>query len=214
MKMKKIFFLMILLFIVVGQVHSENIINAPIKPAGYSGESEGMQLGLLGVSVRGIYSQPIGEIRNVFNPGLGAELVISYRDFLFKDLDIQLVGDYQSYTGKVDNSNKLQSIIVKLLGRYNFYIKYTPGCFYFDFGGGMANQTLNLPSSSVNNIDPVYHLGVGYEVEIIKSLTAQAGVNCVFIPERYISNATRDGSFINISLGINYNFLKGKNGGE
>lgn len=212
--MKKIFFLVILLFIITAQVYAENIINAPIKSIGYTGEFEHMQLGWLGITAKGIYGMPVGEIRNVFNPGMGAELIISYRDFLFKDLDIQLVGGYQNYTGKVDSSNTVQSIIVKLLGRCNLYFKHTPGCFYFDFGGGIAVETLNLPSSSLDNIDPVYHIGLGYEIEIIKSLTGQIGVSYVFIPERYISSATRDGSFVNIGIGINYNFLKGKSGGE
>jgi hypothetical protein len=212
--MKKIFFLVILLFTISVQVYSEGIINAPIKSIGVGDEFGRMQFGWLGISARGIYSIPVGEMINVLNNGLGGELVISYRSFLLKDLDIQLIGGYENYTGEVNSSDTLQTIILKLLVRYNFYFKGTPGCLFVDLGGGVAFETLTFSSTKYDNIDPAYHIGIGYEVEIIKSLTFQLGVSYLFIPQKYIANAQRDGSFINVGLGINYEFLKEKFGGE
>ncbi|MFH1824279.1 MAG: hypothetical protein ABH873_03525 [Candidatus Firestonebacteria bacterium] len=175
-------------------------------------KSETMQLGWLGISAKGTYSLPSGDISNVLNGSLGAELTVVYRNFILNDFDIQLSSSYQNYTNKADSSNQFQTINVKLLGRYNFFVPDVPGCIYVEAGGGVSFETLTASSVKLDNIDPIYHFGVGYEIGIFENFTLQTGINYLLMPQKYIVDAIRDGSFINFSIGINYEFLEEKGG--
>ncbi|MFH1528658.1 MAG: hypothetical protein ABIG69_18785 [Bacteroidota bacterium] len=204
MKIVKILTICIVFFMSFQSFGQNKVIGGNISS---KNKSETMQLGWLGISVKGIYRMPSGEITNVLNGSPGAELTVIYRNFLLNDLDLQLIGGYQNYTGKVDSSNTFQTINAKLLGRYNFFVPDIPGCIYVEAGGGLSFETLIVSSSKLDNIDPIYQIGLGYEIGIFENFTLQTGINYLHMPEKYIAGAVRDGSFINLGIGINYEFL-------
>ena len=52
----------------------------------------------------------------------------------------------------------------------------------------------------------INRVGFGYEVNISDNINLLAGLNYNLLPEKGIAGATRDGSFLNICLGVSYEF--------
>lgn len=160
-----------------------------------------------GVSIRGIYSTPAVDLRNVLNPALGGEFVLLFRRFLIDNFRLEIVGNYSNYTGKIDNSNTLQIITGKLLGRYDIYmdiIGISNTSFYVELGGGIASETLKMGELILNTIDPIYHIGIGIETQLYYGLTLNGLMSYSFIYQEHIAEAIRNGSFINFGIGISY----------
>lgn len=164
------------------------------------------KFGSFGVSLRGLYSIPTGDIVNVLNGSIGPEILGTYRKFLIDDLDLELSGSLNTYTGKFDSTNTFQTINVKLLGRYNIKIEDLEGVFFINAGGGVSFEKLTVSSSSADNIDPIWSFGAGYEVALFDNITLQVNISYMLMPEKYIASAYRDGSFINFIIGLNYEF--------
>jgi hypothetical protein len=184
-----------------------------LMPVSYSSQkSKKLEFGFLGVSARGIYNMPIADVLNVLNGGLGPEVAITYRSFLFKNFHLVAIGDYTTYTGKVNSDNKLSTINVKLLGRYDVYpledlASFIPsGVVYVNLGGGVSFETLTMPLETINNIDPIFQGGIGYELGLMKDITLNIGVNYIMLYEKVNASADKNGSFISFSLGLNYEF--------
>ena len=200
----------IVLFISVFAFGVENDIlgNSRQKTSG------GDQLRLMdyGLSVNGIYSMPSGSIVNAMNGALGGSITIMDHNvlyFLLPKLSIGLSGDYINYTCKAGSGNSFQTINSKILGKYDLSFNDIPGSFFVEGGGGVSFETLTLLGSEYYNIDPLFQIGIGYETGLNENFTIQVGINYMFVPESYISALSRDGAFINISLGINYEFQLG-----
>ena len=165
-----------------------------------------------GLAVRGIYSLPSGNIVNATNSALGGSVTLMNHNalfFLLPKLSIGLSGEYINYACKAGSGNYLQTINAKLLGKYDIRFEELPGSFFLEGGGGVSFETLTLLGAEYSNIDPLFQIGIGYETGLDENFTIQAGINYMIVPESYISASARDGSFINISLGINYEFQLG-----
>lgn len=166
--------------------------------------TEKLQLGCFSVSAGAGLSLPSGDIANVLNGGTDLRIALSYNNILFDDLSLVLTGGYCVYTGQIDNTNLFATIKAGLLGRYYLYFDEIPGSIFVEVGGGVALETLTVASTSLNNIDPIFIFGAGYEVGIVQELSLVVNTNYLFMPQKYIAGAFRDGSYINIGVGIKY----------
>jgi hypothetical protein len=170
------------------------------------GENKDLALGNFGFSVLGVLSMPSGDIAKVLNPTVGPEVSLTYRNFLMKNFHLQLSGDFLTYTGKVDTSNTFTNISATLTGRYDLKMKEIPGIIYLSAGGGTGFETLTVGGVVLDNIDPMYKLGFGYEASAFGNFTMRFDIKYVMLPQKYISGASRDGSFLNIYAGVNMEF--------
>jgi hypothetical protein len=161
--------------------------------------------GDFGIALHGLFSLPAGEVSSVFESALGGEAALTFRKFPFKDLHLVIVSDYLVYSGKVYNTDKLSVLIPKALARYDVVFQEVPGVFYGTLGFGLAFEWAKTGSDEFTNIDPVFEGGVGYEMNLSQVLTLQCGVNYMLMPEKY-SGAAKDGAFLNIYIGVNYEF--------
>lgn len=163
-------------------------------------------LGDYGISVKAVSSAPAGDIADVYNGAIGVEVAPVYRNFLISDLDASVFGSYSNYSGKANSANSLTTINIGLLGRYNFKVADVPGVVFAEAGGGLSLQSQTISGVGFDNIDPLYRVGFGYEVNISDNINLLAGLNYNLLPEKGIAGATRDGSFLNICLGVSYEF--------
>ncbi|OGF51274.1 MAG: hypothetical protein A2044_04105 [Candidatus Firestonebacteria bacterium GWA2_43_8] len=193
----------LLLFVPFGGVlvAQNNVFTGSVRKS--ASQDNAVPMGQFGVTVAGVYSLPSGDIANVYNGAIGPELTLTYRNFLLNGLHLQLAGDYLSYTGKVDPANIFTNIIAKLSARYDFGLADIPGLVFLKAGGGADFETLTIGTVSIDNIDPIYSFGIGYETKCFDNFTLVFEFNYSLLPEKYIPGATRDGSFINIVIGLN-----------
>ena len=206
MKRIKVFLAIIMVLSLFSLSYADNkVVGSYVKG---KGKTLDFKFGTFGISARGFYSIPSGDIANVLNGSLGPELLVTYRKFLIDDLDLQVSGTLNTYTGKFDSTNTFQSIGARLLGRYNIKIENVEGLFFLDAGGGFAFETLKVSTVSADNIDPIWSFGAGYEIGLFDNITLTVNINYLMMPEKYIANATRDGSFIDFAIGLNYEFYE------
>ncbi len=213
MRLTKHFVLLLMLSVVFSGAfadRSENVVKRT------KARTQSNQFGGFGVEAHGLYSLPAGDIVNVLSPAIGFGASLTYRDFLVESFDLKLVGEMTTFPLIEKASNTLAATNIKLLGRYNiwpdFMSETIPGCIYVEAGGGVSMQKLSMGAAVFENNDILYQGGLGVELIFFQNFTFTAGASYVLIPQKYLAGATRDGSFINICAGINYEF-SGKKGG-
>jgi len=129
----------------------------------------------LGISIRGIYSSPIGGTNSILDTSFGPEIILTYRHLFSNDFHAQLVSNYNHYFGKDTSIERFQTITVKLLGRYDATENIVTGIIlfgyiYFNAGLGTSFESVVLKSETLNNTTPVFHIGVGYETNLGKTI--------------------------------------------
>ncbi|MCX5776894.1 MAG: hypothetical protein NTX32_04630 [Candidatus Firestonebacteria bacterium] len=137
------------------------------------GDSKEITFGKIGFAVNGVLSMPSGDIATVLNATIGPELSLTYRNFLIKDFHLQMSGDFMTYTGKVDITNTFSTVSAVLSGRYDLKLKEIPGTLYLSAGGGAGFETLTVGGIVLDNIDPQYRIGVGYEAAAFDNFTVR-----------------------------------------
>jgi len=162
-----------------------------------------IEFGNFGIAVKGVCSVPVGDIQNVFNAAVGPEVSLIYRNFLTRGFHLQLSGNYMAYTGKADQTDILTNSSIGLSGRIDVSAPDASGVWFMQFGGGITLENMTTSGVILDNIDALYTAGVGYEMPLMKGFTLLAGIDYSINPEKTITGATRDGSFFNISVGVN-----------
>lgn len=160
------------------------------------------------------YGLPSGDLVNVLNSAAGIELAVIKRNILIKDFHLLLRGSFNQYYGKFNSREYLGIIEAKLAGRYDFLIPEIPGVFFLEAGGGVAFENISVSGFAGDNIDPLYSFGAGYEFNVSEVFTFQGMVSYSLMPQKYVSGAARDGSFIKIHAGVNYNLETESRGGK
>ncbi|GEM_PF-3381458 len=173
---------------------------------------DNVKQGDFGIALKALYGMPSGLSANGLNSAIGANLTLADHNtlnFISLNLSLELAADYIVYTTRAGIGNSLTTLNPKLLLRYDVKIPDFPGLLYLEAGGGVSMETLNLLGVSYTNNDPLYQGGIGYETGLADNFNLQAVVSYVYVPESSITGATRDGAYLTLSLGINYEFSLG-----
>ncbi len=175
-------------------------------------DGDSTKQGDLGFAVRALYSMPSGLIGNGLNSALGVNATLSEHNtlnFISLNLSLELSADYIVYTAKAGTGNNLTVLNPKLLLRYDIRMNELPGLLFVEAGGGVSMETLNLLGTAYTNNDPLYQGGIGYETQLLDGLNFQAVVSYTYVSESGTAGAIRDGAFLSLGLGLNYEFQFG-----
>jgi len=216
--MKKVLMLIIVLCVSVGMQAQSKSIKKPVppkKPVQTVVPEEAPIDSVAAIITPSIYvmpflnySIPSGDIASLLSAGIGVEAEIQLRNILSEQFVIGLAGSYNSYAGTVSTTDSLSVIQVKVLPKYCFKSLDNINL-YVNGGIGFAFEGLTVSSVSFSNTDFLWQVGIGCELRTNGNASIIIGeINYIAIPQKSAVNATRDGSFININIGVSFNLTK------